>query len=85
MGTYYDVGKTKEIGRSVRRPTGGKQPRIPNGHRLLAIMDNMMFKVCPDVTSPDEYAEFYGPYSQGLWVTMDLFLVPEHRLEECAQ
>ena len=83
METYYDAEKVKAIGKPVW--SGNKQPRIPNGHRLLAVMDRLIHKACPDVTNPDEFAHFYENYRQGYWVKMSLFLVPESQLAECVQ
>lgn len=75
MGTYYDVKEVKKQGNLVCSPSAGKQPHIPTGYKLVAIMDRLLYKAAADVTDPDEFKHFYDQYCEGQFLTMDLYLI----------
>ena len=79
---YYDADKIKANGKSVWN-RDGSQPDIPEGQHLIAVMDRLIYKSCPDVTDPKEYQHFHNTLSEDAWVGMDLFLVPEAKLADC--
>ena len=83
MGTYLGVTAVQRNGQPVQLYTGSTQPTVPQGKRLIAIMDNGVWKIAPDVTRPSEYAEFHRNYSQGNWLAMKLYLLDESKVAEC--
>ena len=83
---YYDPEKTSNIGKQVYVDYNGNQPRVPSGHKLIAILNNNgLWKAAPDVTDPKEFKHFYDAYYSGMWLSMDLYLVPESKLREIEQ
>lgn len=67
MGTYYtkeqfDVGTPVQV-------VGGKPFRPPAGKKLVMKLDRTTRVIYPDVTSPDDFEEFYSQYDMGYWIT----------------
>jgi len=81
MDHYYNSKKIRAKGREVW--ASGKQPNVPAGQKLIAILWNGLRYVCPDVTEQSEYQTFYDAYYHGYWVKMSLFLVPTGELASC--
>jgi len=77
---YYSDQAVLALGTPVVRPCGNNQPVIPNGYRLVAICDRIIYKVCPDVTDLTEYTEFYNQYYSGAFVSMDLYLIKANNM-----
>jgi len=66
MGRYYDPKEVADFGRRVRMGDSVC-------HRLVAVMDNGLWKCAADVTRQSEYAEHHKNYSAGLWLSFDLY------------
>ena len=77
---YYNEQDVQAVGIPTVRPGRGKMPHIPNGYRLIAVCDRLVRKCCPDVTDPTDYAEFWGQYRRGSFVSMDLFLINANKM-----
>jgi len=82
MGSYLGVKAVEAKGKIVYAMNGA-QPNIPNGNRLIAVLSNGLWKIAPDVTDPSEFKSFYGYYSQGYYLSMELYLLPESQVAEC--
>lgn len=59
------------------------QPSTPAGNRLIAIINNGLWQLAPDVSSPGDYNELYRAYSAGAYLDMILYLLPESEVEQC--
>src|ERR1700755_569529 len=59
-----------------------KFPKIPAGSRLVAVVNNGEWQSALDVTYPSVYQKIYGRYQEGIWSTMDLYLVEEGRANQ---
>ncbi len=81
MGTYLGVRAVERLGKPVY--SHSSRPEIPSGQRLIAVMDNGLYKIAPDVTRPSEYKEFYDCYAQGQWIEMHLYLLEEDKVAQC--
>lgn len=79
---YLGVNAVKKKGES-QGLAFGTQPFVPMGKRLVAIVNNGVYQVAPDVTESREYDHFYESYAQGHWLRMDLYLLPEDLVKEC--
>lgn len=74
MGTYYDVGKIKDIQQKCRRlPALEQQPAFSG--QLVAVCDIGIFKLIVNVTDFREYNEFYSRYAQGMLLSFDAYQV----------
>jgi hypothetical protein len=62
-----------------RRPDS---PLIPEGSRLVAVVNNGEWQSALDVTYPSVYQKIYRRYQEGVWSTMDLYLIDEHRADQ---
>lgn len=54
-------------------------PQIPDGIRLVAVVNNGEWQAAVDVTYPDVYQRIGRRYQQGIWKAMDLYLIDESR------
>ncbi len=82
---YYSASKVEENGIRVEAPPGDSFPRVYLGEdHLVMVLDNGMYRITPDVTSPNDYREFYSQYYSGRFLTFDLFRLPKDKLELCA-
>lgn len=81
MGTYFGVTCVESKGTLIIGTE--RQPFILAGHRLIAILDNGLWRIAPDVTEKREYDEFYHDYGTGNWLSMKLYLIPEGILKSC--
>jgi len=57
-------------------------PPIPNGSRLVAVVNNGEWQSAVDVTYPAVYQRVGRRYQDGTWKVMDLFLIDERRAAE---
>jgi len=73
MSIYYDPELIEKSGTPVHRQT----THIPAAQRLVAVQFNGLYKRACDVTEESEYKLFYDQYYSGLWLSWDLYLVPE--------
>ncbi len=84
MGTYLGVRAVEHLGRPTNLSyNSNNQPLIPSGKRLIAVMNNGLYKIAPDVTRPSEYKEFYDCYAKGIWIAMHLYLLEENEVTKC--
>lgn len=84
MGTNLGVKAVRINGQPIIQLSArGIQPTVPQGKRLIAIVNNGMLTIAPDVTDPSDYAEIYHSYSQGKFLAMDLYLLDESKVPEC--
>lgn len=74
MGTYHGVNAVKANGNKLQIPRGTK-PDCPDGCYLVAIVNNGVWAIAPDVTDPQEFKQFYDSYSQGNWLSFDVYSV----------
>src|SRR5258708_39844951 len=54
-------------------------PRIPEGNRLVAVVNNGEWQSALDVTFPTSYHSVYRRYREGTWKAMELFFIDEQR------
>lgn len=80
MGIYYIAEQVEEKGKYIG--LSEKQPRLYHGMRLIAVLDKLLYKYAPDITSPDEYDHFYQQYASGQFVSMKVYQVPEDDLPD---
>lgn len=83
MAKYLGVRAVEAKGQKIQGHLSEKQPIVPNGKRLIAILQNGVWKIAPDVTHPAEYAELYKSYSQGNFLGGELYLLDENLLAQC--
>jgi hypothetical protein len=57
-------------------------PQIPEGSRLVAVVNNGEWQSALDVTFPTVYQRVRRRYQEGTWTAMDLFLIDERRAAE---
>jgi|SRR6185312_5370832 hypothetical protein len=85
MARYLAVVAVQTEGRKVlgvNRPgddVPAQAPRIPDGDRLVAVVNNGTWQSALDVTYPSTYERVYRRYRDGTWKAMELFFVPEQR------
>jgi hypothetical protein len=87
MPRYLAVVAVQTEGRRVSAEDGNQPgddvpaqaPRIPDGDRLVAVVNNGTWQSALDVTYPTTYAQVYRRYRDGTWKAMELFFVPEQR------
>ena len=87
MPRYLAVVAVQAEGRrvfaeGVNQPTDdvlAEAPQIPDGDRLVAVVNNGTWQSALDVTYPTTYAQVYRRYRDGTWKAMELFFVPEQR------
>jgi hypothetical protein len=54
-------------------------PRVPDGSRLVAVVNNGEWQSAVDVTYPAVYQKVGRRYQEGVWKAMDLYLIDERR------
>ncbi len=54
-------------------------PRVPDGNRLVAVVNNGEWQSAVDVTYPAVYQKVGRRYQEGIWKAMDLYLIDERR------
>jgi hypothetical protein len=82
MGSYYGVEQITKLGTKIA--SYSSTPPEPQGNQaLVAVMDNGVFRVAVDVSRPSEYAHFKDAYSQGMWLSMDVYTISKDKLAEC--
>jgi hypothetical protein len=57
-------------------------PRIPEGSRLVAVVNNGEWQSAVDVTYPAVYQRISRRYQEGIWKAMDLYLIDERRADQ---
>lgn len=78
MGKYYETKHVENLGKPVQDTDYLVYGKYPKGHKRLAVvMDNGMFKSCPDVTSKEEFDYHYGNYARGSWLSFQLYSLPD--------
>lgn len=83
MGTYLGVKAVEAKGKKIQDHLSETQPVVPIGKRLVAIPENGLWKIAPDVTHPQEYAALYGSYARGNFLRGKLYLLDEKLVAEC--
>lgn len=85
MSEYFGVSKVQEIGQRVDLPDGKRQrqPLIPVGKSLIAVVGNGLWKIAPDVTDLMAYEYFRESHEIGVWATLELYLLTHEQLCEC--
>lgn len=80
MGTYYTESVFKQ-GQPIQI-NYSNQPtvRANSNERMVAMLDNGIRKIYPDVTRPEEFDHFYGNYAKGYWLEMRVRIVPVEAL-----
>ena len=81
MGTYLGVNAVKEHGEQIN--ADDKQPRIPPGKFLVAIICNGIWSIAPEVTPESEYDEFHRDYCAGHWLSFKVYAVNESDRDNC--
>jgi len=85
MGTYLGVNAViKHAGNygPINHPNE-KQPDIPDGRFLVAVVCNGVWSIAPEVTDKREYDEFYNSYCQGNWLSFKVYAVKEEDRDKC--
>ncbi len=54
-------------------------PRVPDGSRLVAVVNNGEWQSAVDVTYPSVYQKVSRRYQEGIWKAMELYLIDERR------
>lgn len=70
MACYYDADIVKADGRRL----GDKRQKRPH-EKLIMVLYNGMYEAAVDVSKKLEYDHFYNAYSQGIWLTCDLYAI----------
>lgn len=84
---YYGVEKVKKIGTKINssRYKGMSAEDAQNATiHTIAILNNVLYSVAPDVTLSSEFKSHSDAYSQGNWLTMDLYEVSTIFLGVCS-
>jgi len=81
MGTYLGVNAVIKHGEQIH--TYDKQPQIPSGKFLVAIICNGIWSIAPEVTHESEYDEFHRAYCAGLWLSFKVYAVNESDRDIC--
>lgn len=84
MARHFSVPAVQAEGQKIL--TGGMdgthlpaQPSVPEGSRLVAVVNNGEWQSAVDVTYPDIYRKVGRRYQDGTWKAMDLYLIDERR------
>jgi len=80
--TYYGVKAVVQKGQRIDSATE-RQPPVYSDDVLVAIINNGLWAVAPDVTDAREYSHFYGSYAQGYWLNFDLYNLPKKEIPNC--
>lgn len=82
MGTYLGVNAVKNHGVYMGYAQEQK-PITPPNNRLVAVLNNGVWQVAPDVTRDSEYKHFFDSYAQGNWLAMQLYRLEESKVALC--
>lgn len=82
MARYLAVGTVQTEGRSIPRPAPDLPPPIPDGSRLVAVVNNGEWQSALDVTFPAVYEKVHRRHQEGIWTAMDLYLIDARRADE---
>lgn len=83
MGTYYDPEKVKKVGKY--KDSFFARPSVASDEKLIGVLQGLAREVAPDLSDPKEYEYFFGKYSEGYWLTFNVYAVPKSRLDEIKQ
>jgi len=82
MPRYLAVIPVQTEGRPVPAEAAaadGGPPAVPEGSRLVAVVNNGEWQSALDVTYPDNYAALRKRCRDGVWKEMRLYLLDEER------
>ncbi len=81
--TYYNPLEVVQRGTRINQLQQNERPFVREGEILVGIMDNGAWVIAPDLTDGREFKHFYEQYSQGYWVTMGVYALPNSELPSC--
>ena len=90
MARYFAVVAVQTEGRRIAHAAVDEAnqdlfldpPQIPEGSRLVAVVNNGEWQSALDVSFPTVYQRVRRRYQEGTWKAMDLFLIDEQRATE---
>lgn len=84
MSNYYVVKCIKDKGVPLNKLSvlHGYEKLKKNDH-IVAIMNNGLYAIAPDVTKKSDFKAFDDAYRQGYYLSMDLYKVSEEALGQC--
>ena len=71
------------VGKRIKVKKTSRQPKIPQGQKLVAVVHNGSKTVAEDVTEFAKYIGYHTKYCCGIWHSMDLYLLTEHQILKC--
>lgn len=77
---YLGVKKVKEKGKNIGFAQE-RQPLVKSDEVLVGILNNGVWAVAPNLTDRRDYNHFYQSYAQGMWLRMELFKIPEDKID----
>lgn len=88
MGKYFNpVDELPRVGRQLLA-LGGYQSVVrqlmPN-EVLVGLYDNGLWKTAPFLTTEQNYQHFDQAYSEGVWISYEMYAVPEHKVRGMLQ
>jgi hypothetical protein len=84
MARYLSVVAVQQQGRRIARyepcdasSISTDQPIVPEGERLIAVVNNGEWQSAVDVTFPAFYDRIFSRYRQGTWKVMELYALDD--------
>jgi hypothetical protein len=89
MARYLAVTAVQQQGRKISHPDAGRSddgrsdpPTVPDGRRLVAVVNNGEWQAAIDVTFPTFYERVHRRFREGVWKELDLYLIDAERVAE---
>jgi hypothetical protein len=87
MARHFSVLAVQTEGQKLRidRADGTDHPelpRVPDGSRLVAVVNNGEWQSAVDVTYPAVFQKVDRRYQDGIWKAMDLYLIDAQRADQ---
>ena len=85
MGTYLGVNSVVKYAGAFGPiiHVNEKQPEVPKGRFLVAVVCNGVWSIAPEVTDEIEYNELYNSYCAGNWLSFKLYAIKEEDRDKC--
>lgn len=88
MGRYFNpVDELPRVGRQLLA-LGGYQSvvrQLQHGEVLVGLYGNGLWKSAPFLMTEQNYQHFDQAYSEGRWISYQLYAVPEHKVRTMLQ
>ncbi len=77
------VERVIRIGKKVKGKRTNEQPKVPRGHKLIAVIHKESGIVAEDVTYPAKYIGCHVKDCCKTWQRMDLYLLTASQMNRC--